>query len=104
MSRWRGRQRSLVSHWLGVDARVTRTDGGGEAPAPSRSVASRARLVVALVVLVLLVAVIADNTDDTRIGYALGDARAPLFVVLIATGIAGALIGWLLTHRPHRHH
>lgn len=61
------------------------------------------RLVLGAVLLVILIALIADNADDTRIGYVVGSESAPLFVVLLVAAILGALIGWLFLHRPNRH-
>ena len=61
------------------------------------------RIVVAVVLIVVIAAVAIDNRDDTRIGYVFGDVNAPLFVVLVAAAVVGAIIGWLLVHRPHRH-
>jgi uncharacterized integral membrane protein len=63
-----------------------------------------ARIIVAGVLIVVIAAIAIDNSDDTRIGYVFGDTSAPLFAVLIITAVVGALIGWLLLHRPHRHH
>jgi uncharacterized integral membrane protein len=63
-----------------------------------------ARIVVAAVLVVVIAAVAIDNSDDTRIGYVFGDVEAPLFVLLIVAAIVGAIIGWLLLHRPHRQH
>ena len=57
-------------------------------------------LVIAIVVALVLVAM--DNRDDVRIGYVFGDASAPVWIVLVASAIAGIFIGWLLRHRPHR--
>ena len=62
------------------------------------------RIGVAVVLIVVVAALVADNTRDTRIGYVFGDVDAPLFVLLLATAVLGALIGWLLLHRPHRLH
>jgi uncharacterized integral membrane protein len=61
------------------------------------------RIVVAIVLIVVIAAVAIDNRDDTRIGYVFGDVSAPLFVVLIAAAVVGAIVGWLLVHRPHHH-
>ena len=44
-----------------------------------------------------------DNRDDVRIGWVVGDADAPLVLVLLATALVGALVGWLLLHRPTHH-
>ena len=61
------------------------------------------RIIVAGILILVIVAVAIDNSDNTRIGYVFGAADAPLFVVLIVAAVVGALIGWLLLHRPHRH-
>jgi uncharacterized integral membrane protein len=61
------------------------------------------RIIVAIFLVAAIAVVAIDNRDDTRIGYVFGDVNAPLFVVLIAAAIAGAITGWLLAHRPHRH-
>jgi uncharacterized integral membrane protein len=61
------------------------------------------RIAVAIVLVVIIAAVVIDNRDDTRIGYVVGDVRAPLYVLLVITALLGALIGWLVLHRPHRH-
>jgi hypothetical protein len=34
--------------------------------------------------------------------YVVGDVDAPVWVVLVAAGVAGVLIGWLIEHRPRR--
>ena len=62
------------------------------------------RILVAGLLIVVIAAVAIDNRDDTRIGYVFGDTSAPLFVVLIAAAVVGAIVGWLLLHRPHRRH
>jgi uncharacterized integral membrane protein len=56
-------------------------------------------IIVALVV-VVLVAVAFDNREEI---YVVGDASAPVWVVLVAAGLAGILIGWLIKHRPSHH-
>jgi uncharacterized integral membrane protein len=58
-----------------------------------------ARIVLGIVLLGAAIAVIADNRQDTSVGYVVGDIRAPLIVVLLIAGVVGALIGWLLLHR-----
>ena len=58
-------------------------------------------LIAAIVVGLVLVAM--DNRDDVRVGYAVGDAEAPIWTVIIAAAVAGVFIGWLVRHRPrHR--
>ena len=55
-------------------------------------------IVAALVVAIVVVA--RDNRTDTRVGYAFGDAEAPIWVVILLAGVAGIVIGWLVRHRP----
>jgi uncharacterized integral membrane protein len=57
------------------------------------------RLVVIVLIVAALVAVAIDNRDDVRIGYVFGDASAPVWIVLVAAGIGGVIIGWLMRHR-----
>jgi uncharacterized integral membrane protein len=61
----------------------------------------RFTLIAVLIAAVVLIAV--DNRDDVRLGYVTGSAEAPLWLVVVAAGIAGVLVGWLVKHRP-RHH
>ena len=57
--------------------------------------------IAAIVVALVLVAM--DNQNDVRVGYAIGDAEAPIWIVIIAAAVAGVFIGWLIRHRPrHR--
>ena len=72
-------------------------------PNGRRSGARGLRVVVAVIVLVVLVALVVDNKDDTRVGYVLGDVETPLFVVIIAAAVLGALLGWVVAHWPRRH-
>ena len=58
-------------------------------------------LIAALVAVLVIVAL--DNRSDVRIGYAVGDASAPIWIVLVASAVAGMIIAWLARHRPHRH-
>ena len=56
-------------------------------------------IVAALVAAIVIVGM--DNRDDVRIGYAFGDASAPVWIVLVLAAITGIFIGWLLRHRAH---
>ena len=56
--------------------------------------------IAAIVVALLLVAM--DNRDDVRVGYAVGDASAPIWTVIVISAVAGLIIGWLIRHRPRR--
>ena len=51
-------------------------------------------------IVVALVVVAMDNRKDVRVGYAVGDAEAPIWIVMIAAAAAGIIIGWLVRHRP----
>ncbi len=51
-------------------------------------------------IVVGLVVVAMDNRDKVRVGYAVGEARAPIWIVMIAAAAAGIIIGWLVRHRP----
>ena len=61
----------------------------------------RFTLVAAIVAVLVLVGV--DNREDVRVGYVVGDAEAPIWIVLALAAVGGVLIGWLVKHRPHRH-
>lgn len=56
--------------------------------------------IAAIVVAIALVAM--DNRDDVRVGYAIGDASAPIWTVIVIAALAGMVIGWLIRHRPRR--
>jgi uncharacterized integral membrane protein len=62
------------------------------------------RTVVAVIILVVLVALVVDNRDDTSVGYVFGDVETPLFVVVLAATLLGALLGWVVSHWRRRHH
>jgi uncharacterized integral membrane protein len=57
------------------------------------------RLVVVAAIVVALIAVAMDNRDDVRLGYAVGDAQAPVWIVVVAAAVGGMIIGWLMRHR-----
>jgi uncharacterized integral membrane protein len=61
------------------------------------------RWVIAALIVAAIVAVALDNRDEISVGYVFGDASAPLWLILVAAGAAGIVIGWLIKHRP-RHH
>ena len=62
---------------------------------------ARLTLAAAIVAAVVLVAV--DNRRDVRVGYVVGDTEGPIWIVLLAAGVAGVIVGWLIQHRPRRH-
>ena len=49
-----------------------------------------------------LIVVGMDNRDNVRVGYGIGDAEAPIWIVVIAAAVGGMIIGWLVRHRPGR--
>ena len=64
-----------------------------------------ARLIRVGFIALLIAAVVAvalDNRDDARLGYVVGDASFPTWIVIVAAAIVGAIIGWLVRHRPRR--
>ena len=62
------------------------------------------RVIAGVVLLIALMLFALDNRDDTRVGWVFGDGTAPLAAVLAVTALAGALLGWLVLHRPQRRH
>ena len=67
-----------------------------------RDAAMMIRWVFIVAIVVALVLVAMDNRDDVRVGYAVGDASAPIWTVIVISAVAGLIIGWLIRHRPHR--
>ena len=68
----------------------------------ARDVGRGLRLLVAAALIAAIVIVAFDNRDDVRLGYVFGDAEAPVWIVLVAAGVVGVMIGWLVKHRSHR--
>ena len=68
-----------------------------------RDVAQLIRWIFIAAIVVVLVLVAMDNRDDVRVGYAVGDTTGPIWIVILASAVAGIVIGWLVRHRPrHR--
>jgi len=65
-----------------------------------RDAALLIRWIIVAAIIVVIVVVAMDNRDDVRIGYAIGDTEAPIWIVLVAAAVAGIVIGWLVRHRP----
>ena len=61
----------------------------------------RLTLVAGIVAVLVLVGV--DNREDVRVGYVVGDAEAPIWIVLALAAVGSVLIGWLIKHRPRGH-
>jgi uncharacterized integral membrane protein len=54
--------------------------------------------IAAIVVALVLVAM--DNRKHVSVGYVVGDANGPIWIVMLAAAAAGIVIGWLVRHRP----
>jgi uncharacterized integral membrane protein len=67
-----------------------------------RDMARLIRLVVIAVIVAALIAVAMDNRDDVRVGYAVGDTEAPVWIVVVVATVCGVFIGWLSRHRPRQ--
>ena len=61
-----------------------------------------ARGAVVLLIIATIIALAVDNRHHVEVGYLVGDATAPAWMVLIASAIGGVVIGWLVKHRPGR--
>jgi uncharacterized integral membrane protein len=70
----------------------------------ARDVGRVVRLLIIAAIVVVIVLVAVDNRDDVRVGWVIGDSEAPLWIVLVLAAVAGVVIGWLMKHRPRRHH
>jgi len=60
------------------------------------------RIVIAAIIVALIIAVAVDNSESVEVGYVIGETNAPVWAMLVAAGIAGVMIGWLIKHRPSR--
>jgi len=58
------------------------------------------RLVVVAVLVLALVLLGVDNRHDVRIGYVVGEATGPVWLLIVASALGGLLIGALA--RLHR--
>lgn len=61
-----------------------------------------ARIVGLVLTLVVLLALLIDNGQSVRIGYVVGDVRAPLIGVLAITAVLGVALDRLLLWRTGR--
>lgn len=78
-------------------------DVGEHAGAVHRRDAGRLlRLLFIAAIVAAIVVVALDNRDDVRVGYAFGEAQAPIWIVILLATVAGMVIGWLIRHRPRR--
>jgi uncharacterized integral membrane protein len=65
-----------------------------------RDVAQLVRWLFIAAIVAALMVVGLDNRDDVRVGYAVGETKAPIWIVIISAAIGGMIIGWLIRHRP----
>ena len=68
-----------------------------------RDLARIIRLVVILALVAAFIAVALDNRADVRVGYAIGEALAPGWLVILLSAVGGLIIGWLLRLRSRSH-
>ncbi|MEM8708567.1 MAG: lipopolysaccharide assembly protein LapA domain-containing protein [Actinomycetota bacterium] len=77
------------------DGQPTTKSGGGQA-----------RLIVVALVAVGLVAFVVQNTDSTPVTWLMFEGSAPLWVVIVAAAVAGAVLselgGYLMRRRKRR--
>ena len=68
-----------------------------------RDAAQLIRWIFIAAIVVVLVVVAMDNRKDVRVGYGIGDTTGPIWIVILASAVAGVIMGWLVRHRPrHR--
>lgn len=68
----------------------------------SRDLGALIRLILAGFLGLLLLAFAIDNRRTVRVGWVVGDGRAPMIVVLLIAALVGAMIGWLVLYRARR--
>lgn len=71
----------------------------GDNPRDNRETA---RIVGLAATVIVLLALLLDNGQSVRIGYVVGDVKAPLIGVLAITAVLGALLDRLLLWRTGR--
>ena len=76
------------------------SEESGDVTGEHRSLGHTVRIASGLVLVAVAVAIVVDNRRSTRVGYVVGDVRAPLILVLAVAAFFGAGVGWLLLHRP----
>lgn len=78
----------------------------GEGTVESSGSAGQAKLLVAALIAVGLAAFIVQNTDSTPVRWLVFDGEAPLWIVIAAAAVAGAVLsevaGWMLRRRKRR--
>jgi uncharacterized integral membrane protein len=59
------------------------------------------QIVAAIGILLVLILALA-NLEDATVDFVFGDITLPLFFVIVASGLLGALVGSILSRRRHR--
>lgn len=67
-----------------------------------RDLARIVQLVAVTALIAAFIAVAVDNRADVRVGYAIGEALAPGWLVIAISALGGLIIGWLLRVRSRR--
>jgi uncharacterized integral membrane protein len=82
------------------------TSSGPDRPSLNRRGRIHPGMVVAGVVLVALLLFVAQNGDDTRVHWLFFDGRTSLWLVIVLSAVAGAVLGlagqWMLRRRARR--
>jgi uncharacterized integral membrane protein len=68
----------------------------------ARDTGRTVRGILAGVLLAALIALAIDNRHDARVGWVFGDGETPLALVVAIAAVTGALLSWLVSHRPRR--
>ncbi|MBI4932461.1 MAG: LapA family protein [Actinobacteria bacterium] len=66
-----------------------------------RDLARALRFGLAIAVVIALVLVGLDNRTKVRVGYVFGDAQAPVWVVIVASALAGMVVAALIRRNRH---
>jgi uncharacterized integral membrane protein len=69
---------------------------------PNRSFGDNVRMGIAGAIVLLLGLFVIVNTDKTKIDFLVDDVEMPLFVILVATAILGAIAGQLIAYLVRR--
>jgi uncharacterized integral membrane protein len=60
------------------------------------------RLAAILLLGAAVVALVLDNRQHVRVGYVVGEATAPAWMVIVVAGIVGIVLAWLIRYRQGR--
>lgn len=81
-------------------------DTSGENSAEAGGAGGQSKILIAGIVAVGLAAFVVQNTDSTPVRWLVFDGSAPLWMVILAAAVAGAVLselgGWVLRRRKRR--